>query len=254
MSAATTSKPANGTPVDDGKVAAIAYEQSIADEAAEIRGDAIGLTRELFLKLWPLLRRPIHAGFIVTVPPTKGKPYPSTGIKSVQVQINRMDNVLTPFGWEQDIEYDEGGKRAHVVVKVIGLDGEVFFERESVGGVNQGSTIGNIYKGSYTNAAKLAFAHVGPGHEVYIGAAEFDPDVDEAAANAAQAPTGQPAAAEPALGQDSQQKIVDAFLEAEQDIALYLKAVGAADINSVTASQAYKLRELLDAKIAQAPA
>jgi hypothetical protein len=166
----------------DPKMAeAIAYEAQIADEAESIRKDATELTPELFMKLWPLLKRPIPEAFIQTVPPTKGKPYESTGIRSVQVQIDRMNNVLTPLWWWDQVEYFNDGKLATVTVFVGNqVDNAVFREllhRSSRGGVEQGSTAGNIHKGSYTNAAKLAFARIGVGHEVYLGAADMDPDV-----------------------------------------------------------------------------
>lgn len=178
MSAATRSRGAanqNG----DALAAAMASEEGIAAEAAVIRGENVGIDAALFLKLAPLLRRSIPAGFIQTLGSMTGKPYDSTGIKSVQVQINRMDNVLTQLGWRDHVEYHDGGKVARVRVQVVTLDGTVLAEREAWGGVNQASTEGNRYKGTYTNAAKVAFARLGPGHEVYVGATDLDPDVHE---------------------------------------------------------------------------
>ena len=89
---------------------AVRYEQTIAEEAAQIRGESTVLTPDLFLRLYPLLCRPIPQGFIQRVPPTKGKPYPSTGIRSVQVQIDRMNNVLTPLWWWDSAEHEDAGK------------------------------------------------------------------------------------------------------------------------------------------------
>lgn len=176
---------ANGNQAHQALADAAAHEQAIADEAAAIRGSGEPmLTAELLVQLLPLLRRPIPSGYITTVGKVEGKPYPSTGVKSVQVQIDRMDNVLTPLGWQESVTYYEDGKRAHVVITVIDPDGKVLFKRESMGGVNRASTTGNLYKGSYTNAAKVAFARVGPGREVYLGAADFDPDTDPDAAGA----------------------------------------------------------------------
>lgn len=160
---------------------AIAYEEAIAAEATEIRDGATELTPELFLRLWPLLKRPIPGGFIQTVGAVKGKPYESTGIRSVQVQIDRMNNVLTPLWWSDDVTYEEGGKLAQVTVTVHGQSGPLVTVYAR-GGVQQASTLGNLYKGSYTNAAKLAFARLGPGHEVYLGAADLDPDTNAEAA------------------------------------------------------------------------
>lgn len=203
-----TQPPAETNGHDPALAEAIAYEQQIAEEAAAIRGDAQELTPELYMKLWPLLRRPIPAGFIQTVPQTTGKPYDSTGIKSVQVCIDRMDNVLTPLWWRDEVEYENDGKLATVTV-VVGGGGNLqapLVKRSSRGGVERGSTTGNVYKGSYTNAAKLAFARVGPGHEVYLGATDFDPDVDPDAAEQAEREAGK----EPAtVGTDIAGKLID---------------------------------------------
>lgn len=176
---------------------AIAVEQTIAEEAAATRDGATTLTPELFLALEPLLKKPIPAGFIQTIGNVKGKPYVSTGITSVQVQIDRMNNVLTPLWWSDEVEYLDGGKVAKVTVRVE-VD-ELSIVRSSYGGVSQGSNTGNIYKGSYTNAAKLAFARLGPGHEVYLGAADLDPDVNQEVADAksANGEGGKPASDEP---------------------------------------------------------
>ncbi len=171
MEALTTEMP------DLAHVAA-AHESALRYRAAEIRGEATELTPDLFLALWPLLLEPIPEAYIQRIPPVKGKPYESTGIRSVQVQVNRMNNVLTPLGWHDHVDYEMDGKLAKVTIVVVGVKSEPMFSRSSYGGVNQGSTTGNIYKGSYTNAAKRAFAMVGPGHEVYLGAADLDPDVN----------------------------------------------------------------------------
>lgn len=177
---ATTAKPRNGTePKIDPLQEAIAYEERIAAEAAEIRGDATELTPTLLTQLLPLLKRPIPQGFIKSVGKVTGKPYESTGVASVQVQIERMDNVLTPVWWRDDHEYSEQGKLCFVTVFVGNLGEPPMVSRSSMGGVDRASTIGNLYKGSYTNAAKLALARVGPGHEVYLGATDLDPDVHQ---------------------------------------------------------------------------
>jgi hypothetical protein len=163
---------------------AAAHEALIRDMAEDIRGDADELTPELFLALYPLLTEPIHEGYIETVTAGEGKPYDSTGVRSVQVQHDRMNAVLTPVWWDEVVTYFEEGKLCKVTVRVLRDDGKPVFERSSYGGVDRGSTRGNVYKGSYTNAAKVAFARVGPGHEVYVGAVDLDPDVSEQAAKA----------------------------------------------------------------------
>lgn len=153
------------------------YEAKLAVEAEQLRGDADKLTPALFRQLWPLLCEPIHAGHIVVAPPVTGKPYASTGIRSVQVQVDRMNNVLTPLWWWDDAEYADGGRLCTVTVYVGSPSEGVLIHRKSSGGVERASSTGNLYKGSYTNAAKVAFARLGPGHEVYIGLLDPDPDV-----------------------------------------------------------------------------
>jgi hypothetical protein len=155
------------------------YEQEIADRATGIRGDAFdNLTIQTFLELWPLLREPLHEGHIVHTTAGKGKPYESDGAKSVQVLIDRCNNVLTPLCWGYSDEYESNGKLCKVTVEVFArLGGSIYVSRSSWGGVDRGSE-GNIRKGSFTNAAKLAFARLGPGHEIYLGGHDFDPDTN----------------------------------------------------------------------------
>lgn len=166
---------------------AIAHEQSIADEATAIWSKDewadSDMNRWLYAELRPLLRRQIPKGFIEHVGKVEGKPYESTGVKSVQVQMDRLDNVLGADAWGYEATYSEGGKLCHVRAW-IGAKDAPLIERDSYGGVARGSSLGNVYKGSFTNAAKLAFARLGPGWEVYVGAADFDPDTDKDAAEA----------------------------------------------------------------------
>lgn len=176
----TKEYPTKVEPTADEFTAAVEYERAIADEAAEIRGEATTLTPELFLRLWPLLRRPIPAGFIVETSRGDGKPYDSKGIRSVQVCIDRADNVLTPLWWHQDVAYHEDGKLCEVTV-IVDVQGSGV-KRSAWGGVDRGNTVGNRYKGTHTNAAKVAFARLGIGREVYVGALDFDPDVNVDAA------------------------------------------------------------------------
>lgn len=200
---------------------ALAYEADISARARLIReehfyGEHVTIDEALFGKLWPLLCEPIPPGFIKTVPPTKGKPYPSTGIRSVQVQVDRMNNVLTPLWWWWEDRYELEGKLCEVKVYVGKGDpvfGGAILMRSSRGGVNQGSSLGNIYKGSFTNAAKLAIARIGPGHEVYVGATDHDPDVSsEAAAAPPEAPS------DGTIGKDIAKKLVDhAWLAGEKE-------------------------------------
>lgn len=232
---------------------ALEHEQTIADEAAAIRNGAATLTPDLLVRLLPLLRRPIPDGFITHIGVVKGKPYESTGIKSVQVQIDRMDNVLTPLAWNHDVVYTEGGKLAQVIVRVLDGTGKALFSRESWGGVNQASTTGNLYKGSYTNAAKRAFAMVGPGHEVYLGATDLDPDVSEDAAKAQEQPAAAAAPPRP-LSDESRAKVLKAFADAGvggEDLHMFFAAAGITLPEEMTAAHAHKLRELLDEHLAR---
>lgn len=201
-----TAAEANGSG-DDKMAEAIAYEAQIAEQAKEIRGDETLLTPTLFMELYPLLTRPIPEAFIKYVPKLeKGKPYESTGIRSVQVQIDRMNNILTPLWWRDSVEYEQDGKLAKVTI-FVGNPGEdtPLIARSSCGGVDRGSSGGNVYKGSYTNAAKLAFARIGVGHEVYVGATDFDPDTDKDMA----AQAGKSESKSSGIGNELAKKMVD---------------------------------------------
>jgi hypothetical protein len=162
--------------------AAVTSEAALAERAAAIRDDATTLTPELFLKLAPLLREPIPEGFLVEATRGEGKPYDSKGIRSVQVQVDRMDAVLTPLWWRFDHVYEREGKLCLVTVEIGNVGEPPMVERSSYGGMNRGSTDGNLWKGTFTNAAKRAFALTGPGHEIYTGATDYEPDVDPQAA------------------------------------------------------------------------
>lgn len=176
---------------------AIEHEQAIADRARGVWDDSEELSPLLLERLYPLLAEPIPEAFIVRSPAGAGKPYESTGIKSVQVQIDRMNNVLGPAWWHDKASWNDDGTVCWVKVYIgrIGDEHPPLAIRHAVGGVDRGNTRGNLYKGSYTNAAKPAFARLGPGHEIYIGAADFDPDVNPQAAEEQakrQAQSGEP--------------------------------------------------------------
>lgn len=234
----------NGKPAPDLLAAALSHEEAIADEAAKVRGDATVLTPDLLLRLWPLLRRPIHEGHIVSTGVVKGKPYASTGVKSVQVLIDRMDAVLTPLWWRDEAEHSEGGKLCRVTVRVGNLGEAPLVERSSMGGVDRASTQGNLQKGSYTNAAKVAFARVGPGHEVYVGATDLDPDVNEDAAKA-QAAGREPVDIE-ARVDAKQAENLDLAVSAAgmgEFLPAKLAGFGAASIGDLTVEQGLELYE-----------
>jgi hypothetical protein len=239
---------ANGNEPENTLAAAIAYEQAIADEAytlwsSDEWAEDTGLNPWLYRLLRPMLRRPIPEGFIQRVGPVTGKPYDSTGIRSVQVQMDRLDNVLGPFNWGYEAQYHDDGKRCYVRAWV-GKKDQPLFERDSWGGVNQGSTKGNIWKGSFTNAAKLAFARLGPGWEVYVGAADFDPDTDEDAAKA-QEQTSEAASPQRTLPSEKAQVLQNVVEKAglTKHLDAKLRSFGAESIEALTVEQAVSLYE-----------
>jgi hypothetical protein len=248
-----------GNPEREGAVSAAEYEAALALEAEQLRGNAWArgnacvLDSALYLQLWPLLCRPIPAEYIETVGVVKGKPYESTGIRSVQVQIDRMNNVLTPLWWEYRAEHSDAGTICLVTVSVFIAHPEGLVRtvsRSSHGGVDRGSTLGNVYKGSFTNAAKRAFAAHGPGHEVYLGDVDLDPDVSESMAQTQDArrrrvPRG-------TLSRAQREKVVQAYAEAGitgRELSIYLKAAGVDTPEELTAPATLKMRELLDAEL-----
>lgn len=191
-------------PSPNGSLAeALASEAQIRMRAAEIRGTNQPLSYDTLNRLYPLLIEEIPRPFLQHVGRVKGKPYESTGIKSVQVQIDRLNNVLGPTGWSFSEEFANEGKLCKVTARILGKDGVVLVERTSFGGVDYASTLGNLYKGSFTNAAKVAFARLGPGHEIYIGIEDLDPDVSEQAAKAqAEAKEKRPSKSKPEAAGD----------------------------------------------------
>jgi hypothetical protein len=223
---------------------ALAYEVEIAERAKVIRGEAKTLTPELFMELWPLLCEPIPSGFIKSIGVVSGKPYESTGISSVQVQVDRMNNVLSPLWWHDHVEYHDGGTIAHVEVHVRdgAGDAEPLIVREAWGGVDRGSTKGNVYKGSQTNAAKLAFARLGPGHEVYLGATDLDPDVNaQVGGSTSRRPTGD---ARP-LPKASRDKMIAEVTSAGKNLDVVLGAVGLERVEDATIGHARAVKLLL---------
>ncbi|MGI8873603.1 MAG: hypothetical protein ACR2KP_04620 [Egibacteraceae bacterium] len=235
--------------------AAITSEAAIGTEARKIRGDATEITPALFLELWPLLRRPIPPALIVTTGIVEGKPYPSTGVKSLQVLTDRMSLVLTPLWWWHEVEYLEAnpvGSLAAVTV-FVGLRYEdprvVLCQATSRGGVDRASTLGNLYKGSLTNAAKRAFAEIGPGHEVYLGATDLDPDVSEDAARAQEQPEKQ-AAKQPPIGEERAAKLADIIAGSPltpMDVANKLRAFGIKSLADATEAQGLAVVEWVEA-------
>lgn len=158
--------------------------EKLATDAAALRGDDYDgqLTAALLLKLEPLLRRPTPAKYVKHTPPTEGKPYPSTGIASPQVQVDHMNAVLGTPHWRILNHYEDDGTLCKVVVivgnklatatldpagELVPGDAEVLAERNGWGAVKRGNTKGDLLKGSETNALKRALARFGPGADVY---------------------------------------------------------------------------------------
>lgn len=249
---------------------AATYEEGIGAEAATVRlqhstryghdGGEPPMTRELFIALWPLLRRPIHAGHIIATTKAKGKPYESDGVRSVQVLIDRMNNVLTPLYWRITREYEDAGKLCLVTVRVIDIDGQVLAEGQSYGGMDRANTAGNLRKASFTNAAKLAFAAIGPGHEVYTQAIDYDPDLLPGAIedqNRAPAVASAPAAAPQPKAPDeeatklSDEEVLARWLAKDDDLT-ELRADVDKGMAALGASPRQRARELAGATTEQA--
>jgi hypothetical protein len=241
--------PVKREPKKSKVAEAVAYERDLAEQAAKIRGENSPPTmdRQLFMALWPLLTAPVPEGFLLMVSAGEGKPYPSTGVRSVQVQKNRLDNVLGPLWWSESREYSDDYKLCRVIVTVHDSDGGVLLSREAVGGVDRGNTLGNKAKGSYTNAAKQAFAQIGPGREVYMRTTDSDPDVDPDAAR-------QQSRAPRVAREEPRPPDYDAELRvllAEQDEFTGLRADADALMRGIGATARQRLRELKSAHTEQ---
>lgn len=205
---------------------AAAYEEQIRADADAIWVDhgSPNLTRGLFVRLYPLLRLPIHPGHIIATSRATGKPYESDGVRSVQVLVDRMNNVLTPMWWRVTRQYESGSTECLATVRVFDFQGNVLAEGESWGGMERANTKGNLRKASYTNAAKIAFAAIGPAHEIYTQAIDYDPDLlpgaidDQNTAPAvreavAAAPAARPEVLEPP------ERTIERLLAIEDDLA-----------------------------------
>jgi hypothetical protein len=151
------------------------------------------LTVALLDALQELLYERIPARFIETLPPMEGKPYVSTGIKSAQVQVDRLNAILGQAHWRVLTRYFDGGTVCKTVLVVgnnlgalqldehgdlvppvaMSIEGqglispEVLVVRDGYGGVKNARQPGNTYKGSETNSLKRTIARLGPGSEVY---------------------------------------------------------------------------------------
>jgi hypothetical protein len=239
----------NGQPDHDALQQAIEYEQQIAYEARLIWADEDAEFATIFPRLRALLRKPIPPAYVQHVGSVTGKPYESTGVKSVQVQMDRLDNVLGPENWGYERTFHDDGKLCEVVAWVGESREFALFVRDSFGGVDRASTRGNLFKGSFTNAAKPAFARLGPGWEVYVGAADFDPDTDESAAEQ-QAKTEQAQEKDPnrPLSAPAVEKLRAAIEKAglSEHLDVKLRGFGVATLEDLTAEQGVAMYEWAD--------
>jgi hypothetical protein len=253
----------NGQPDHDALQQAIEYEQDIANKAREIwlsarEQEASAEIGHVFPLLRLLLRKPIPPAYVQHVDAVTGKPYESTGVKSVQVQMDRLDNVLGPENWGYERAFHDDGKLCEVVAWVGESRELALFVRDSFGGVDRASTRGNLFKGSFTNAAKPAFARLGPGWEVYVGAADFDPDTDESAAEQ-QAKTDAPLHKDPnrPLSEAAVDKLRKAVAEkalTDEDVQMKLRSFGVSAIEGLTAEQGVGFWEWVNGADAKEPA
>jgi len=189
-------------------------EHAFHRRAAEIRkahGYTGQLTAPLLLELEPLLREPIDPRYIERIPPKSGKPYESTGVKSVQVQVDRMNDVLGAPHWRSLIYYAEGGTVCKAVVLVgnklasasldaegnlVCGDADILVVRDGWGGHSRGSGKGDILKGAETNTLKRVLARVGPGCDIY----RLDYDLDTHGQGPEYRPVRAAASAEASVG------------------------------------------------------
>lgn len=164
-------------------------------EAAEIRvrhGYRGKLTNALLLDLEALLNTPIPEGYLLHSAPTEGKPYHSTGLKSIQVQVDIANAVLGSAHWRLLTHYKtEHVCHAWVIIgnnllpaKLIANGEEVepngadiLTTRDGWGGVKRSNHEGDGRKGAQTNASKRALAQAGPGSNVYR--LDFDEELVE---------------------------------------------------------------------------
>lgn len=206
--------PKKPAPDRSKVVEAITSEEALGEQADAIWKGNEYLDAALLRELRPLLYAPIPEAFIEEIGVVKGKPYTSTGVRSVQVQIDRLNRVLGMSNWRDNYSYTDEGRICHVIISILGApvvnpntgasEREVLVQRSSFGGVDHGSTRGNIHKGSYTNAAKVAIARLGPGHEIYVGVPDLDPDVSQELASGGPAAEEKPKATKVAKEQVEQ--------------------------------------------------
>ena len=168
-------------------VVGAALFDSLADEASALlkkRRYRGRLTRPMFRDLRPVLSKPTPSRYIQHVPWMPAKPYVSTGLRSLQYQIDYMNAVLGRAHW-RELRHYPAEDRGHLVkvIVVVGNDlhladidaqgnlvpneAEVIAMQAEWGSVTNASSLGDARKGSATNALKRAFASFGPGADVF---------------------------------------------------------------------------------------
>jgi hypothetical protein len=122
---------------------------------------------------------------ITTEPPTEGKPYQSTGLNSLQPQIDVMHAIFGPSHWRLLERELEDGVLDLELVLGNGLDradhgeqreAEVLARHRMRGSHTRGRSHGDRYKGALTNGAKRLLAMAGACADVW----RFGSDPDEA--------------------------------------------------------------------------
>lgn len=161
------------------------------------------LTMPMLRALEDLLNTPIPEEYLLHSEKTEGKPYDSTGLKSLQVQVDIANAVLGGGHWRLLTHYKtEHVCHAWVIIgndviraklsddgeEVLPEGADIFLTRDGWGGVKRSNHEGDGRKGAQTNASKRALAQAGPGSNVYR--LDFDEELVDGAA-----PAGEPAAA-----------------------------------------------------------
>jgi hypothetical protein len=129
---------------------------------------------------------------ITTEPPTEGKPYTSTGLSSLQPQIDVMHAIFGPPHWRlREQEVEDGVLDLELVIgndldappRIDSATGElretpaeVLLRHRMRGSHTRGRSHGDRYKGALTNGAKRLLAMGGACADVW----RFGPDPDEA--------------------------------------------------------------------------
>lgn len=162
------------------------------------------MTHEILRLLEPLLYEPTPPRYIKHTPKknkaqgrNEGLPFDTTGLRSMQIQVDRFNDILGLGHWRYLLHYERDGSICKCVIiigndlqwarldengglvpyTVIGNEVEYAYilSDNSGWGGHRAQDGGNTYKGAETNAFKRCAAHFGPGADVYR--IDYDPDV-----------------------------------------------------------------------------